>query len=484
MNIGGAGFGKNWKKQIFVLQHISDRYFKRYSGTMAGPGLKWFLIFCGMAFFTGGALAQNNYLILPKTNSPYSRFGLGDMAPQYLVASAAMGGMGAAYYDAFHLNPVNPASLGWLQVTAFEMGLNARYSNLSSEEGNSGSWSGNLNYLALGFPLKNPINQALERNKNKFGWGMSAVLQPFSNVGYNIEAKGSNPEFGSTTVSLKGSGGTYRFKWGNGIRYGGLSAGVQLNALFGKITNARRISLDSIGLLAYSTELRDEMAISGVQWTVGAQYTAFLSPKSKRNTSGSTSLTFGAFVNNAANVNTFTNRFYYRDNAALISILDTVLFESETRQNARLPREASFGLSFDKLDKMKLMAEYSASAWSGYNNEARPETLLDSWRFSVGGEWIPDITSYNNYFNRLRYRAGFFYGTDPRSVNGQQIEEMAITLGAGFPIILPRQTTSFVNVALTGGWFGTRDNLRETFVQMSLGFTLNDNSWFYKRKFN
>ncbi len=467
-----------------MLQHISDRRSEKHSGKLAGLKIKWVLLYLGMALFGPVALAQNNYLILPKTNSPYSRFGLGDLNPQYLVASAAMGGIGAAYYDAFHLNPMNPASLGWLQVTAFELGLSSRYSNLRSGEEKSDAWSGNLNYLALGFPLKNPINQALERNKNKFGWGMSVALQPFSSVGYNIESKGSNPEFGSTTVSLKGSGGTYRFKWGNGIRYGGLSAGIQLNALFGKITNARRISLDSIALLAYSTELRDEMAISGAQWSAGVQYTIFFSPKNKRNTPGSTSLTLGAYTNNAASINTFTNRFYYRDNIALTSSLDTVLFESDIKRSAQLPREAAFGFSFDRLDKLKFMGEYSASAWSGYKNEARPESLLDSWRFSLGGEWIPDITSYNNYFKRLRYRAGFFYGTDPRSVNGQQIEEMALTVGAGFPIILPRQTTSFVNVALTGGRFGTRGNLRETFVQMSLGFTLNDNSWFYKRKFN
>ncbi|MBK7477001.1 MAG: hypothetical protein IPI11_13740 [Haliscomenobacter sp.] len=110
--------------------------------------------------------------------------------------------------------------------------------------------------------------------------------------------------------------------------------------------------------------------------------------------------------------------------------------------------------------------------------------MLDSWRFAFGGELIPDVTSYNNYFQRVRYRAGFYYGTDPRSVNGAQIKEYGITLGAGFPIILPRQTTSFLNIALEAGRFGLEESLMENFVQMTLGFTLNDNSWFFKRKFN
>lgn len=430
------------------------------------------------------AWSQNSYLIQPKANSPYSRFGLGDPVPQFFAASAGMGGMNAAFHDPFHLNMVNPASLGWLQVTAFELGLSARYSGLRSGDGSSGIWSGNLNYLALGFPLKNPINQAMERSRNKFGWGMSLALQPFTNVGYNIESKGDNEIYGGTTTSLKGTGGTYRFKWGNGIRLGGLSAGVQLNALFGNITNARRLNLDSTLLLAYATELRDQIAIGGIQWSAGAQYTLYFKEEKRRYELGSPSVTLGAYVNNSASVNTYSSRFYYRDNFAVSPVIDTLLFENEVKQQVQLPREVGFGLSFDRLDKLKLIADFSASQWSAYTNEARPETLLDSWRFSAGGEWIPDITSYNNYFRRLRYRAGFFMGSDPRSVNGEQIREIGFSLGLGFPIIIPRQTTSFVNVALTGGRFGASENLRENFMQLSLGFTLNDNSWFFKRKFN
>ena len=123
--------------------------------------------------------------------------------------------------------------------------------------------------------------------------------------------------------------------------------------------------------------------------------------------------------------------------------------------------------------------------WGEYINEAKPDSSLsDTWRLKAGVEWIPDYQSYNNYFKRMRYRFGFYYGLDPRSFEGEQLKEYGVSLGFGFPIIMSRQRISFVNLAVEAGQFGLSDTLRETFVKMTLGFTLNDNTWFFKRKFN
>jgi hypothetical protein len=84
----------------------------------------------------------------------------------------------------------------------------------------------------------------------------------------------------------------------------------------------------------------------------------------------------------------------------------------------------------------------------------------------------------------MRYRVGAFYGTDPRSFNGTQIENYGISLGVGLPIIMPRQAMSFLHIALEAGQMNAGDQLRENYMQATLGFTLNDNTWFFKRKFN
>jgi hypothetical protein len=51
------------------------------------------------------------------------------------------------------------------------------------------------------------------------------------------------------------------------------------------------------------------------------------------------------------------------------------------------------------------------------------------------------------------------------------------------PVILPRQQTSFVNLALEIGRIGADSPIEETYFRLSAGFTLNDNTWFYKRRF-
>ena len=102
---------------------------------------------------------------------------------------------------------------------------------------------------------------------------------------------------------------------------------------------------------------------------------------------------------------------------------------------------------------------------------------------AFGAEYIPDIISYNNYFKRIRYRIGGFYGTDPRS-SGEQLTGYGITFGMGLPIILPQQQKSFLNIALEAGQQGSQAYLRETYLRATIGFTLNDDSWFFKRKFN
>jgi len=429
-------------------------------------------------------LAQNAS-ITPKINSPYSRFGLGNFVSQYYAGPGGMGGLSAAFHDPYHLNLANPASLSQLQTTVFEVGMNAQHSGLKSEGISEGVWSGNLNYLALGFPLINPINEALDRKRSLLGLGMAFALQPYTLVGYNVEATSEQEGLGQTTNFLKGTGGTNRLMWSNAARYKGLSGGLTIGYLFGQLTNSRRVELDSVDL-AYVTEFLDEISINGFFWEAGLQYThefKKLNARGEMEPSGRR-LIFGAFGNSKDKFNTNSRRFAERYNLAY-NIQDTILDESGLKQSGTLPSELSLGFVYENRNDFRLGVEYAMQQWSEYANEAKPEpSFSDTWRFSAGMEWIPDFQSYNNYFERVRYRLGFFYGQDPRSFEGEQLKEYGLTAGFGLPIILSRQRTSFVNLAVEAGRFGLADTLRETYVKMTLGFTLNDNTWFFKRKFN
>ena len=130
------------------------------------------------------------------------------------------------------MNISNPASLARLREAAFEVGLYSEYNVLTDATGQNErlkTWNGNLRYLSLGFPLKNPINEVLDQKKKKVRWGMNFTLLPYSNVNYNIQTL-TKQSVGDTLTSVnfsnQGSGGTYKVMWGNAVNIKNFSAGI------------------------------------------------------------------------------------------------------------------------------------------------------------------------------------------------------------------------------------------------------------------
>ncbi|MCB0703990.1 MAG: hypothetical protein KDC34_01715 [Saprospiraceae bacterium] len=437
----------------------------------------WSSVFCGFFLLLAGQLIAQ-----PKDNSPYSRLGLGDPVPQAYSANLGMAGLSAAFNNPYHLNLRNPASLGFLQTTSFEAGLYAKYASLDGgNDGSAGVWSGNLQYLALGFPMSNPINQALERKKKTFNWSMAIALQPYTSVGYDIQTTDVVPAFDTTINIFEGTGGSSRLVWANGFRYKELSLGFSAGYLFGKITNSRRVFFQDLGI-AYQDDFEDEISIRAWTLDLGAQYRLWLKKAEETPTRGDKSITFGIFGNLAQSFKTNSSKLYVGVNGSYPD-LDTLVIENDVEGSGVLPSTINFGLMYESFQKLKLGVDVNLENWSAYENDAKPEVLSNTYRIAIGGEYIPDITSYNSYAKKMRYRFGGFYGTDARSFNST-LTSYGVTLGVGLPVILQRGQTSFVNLALEAGQFGSAEFIRETYVKMTLGFTLNDNSWFYKRKFD
>ncbi|HMO39746.1 MAG TPA: hypothetical protein PKC76_11845 [Saprospiraceae bacterium] len=440
------------------------------------------IVLIGLCGLAGLAWSQSNNAIRPKGNSPYSRFGLGDLSGQYFAAAGGMGGLTAALQDPFHLHMRNPASLASLQSTAFEVGFSGKYAHLQDASRSSDIWSGNLDYLALGFPLLNPISKALDKRTNSpWNFGMSLSLQPYTTVGYDIRAEVDyGGEVQGTTNIFKGNGGTYSFQWGNAVQYKKLSAGVSLGYLLGKITSSRRVEFDSLEL-AYSSDFLDEISVNGFIWNAGVQYRLEFGGKD-RNQVRTKRLIFGLYGNSATPFSTNSSRLYTRDN--LFNAPDTVLSEVRVRNTGTLPMQLTAGILYEQINKWRIGAEYSFTQWSAYENQAKPENLVNAARAAIGVEYIPEYNSYDSFLRRWRYRAGLVYATDPRTLNSDQLRELSVSMGIGIPLIMPRQQISFVNMSIEAGQFGLPNAIKENFVRMTLGVTLNDNTWFFKRKFN
>src|SRR5215203_3161138 len=104
-------------------------------------------------------------------NSPYSRYGLGDLYNSRNVSSKAMGNLAAPVIDYQSVNFLNPASYSRLQAVSLDVGIEMESRLLKDVNGADNFRSNNLlyNYLVVGVPLL----------KDKTGisrWGMAFGL--------------------------------------------------------------------------------------------------------------------------------------------------------------------------------------------------------------------------------------------------------------------------------------------------------------------
>jgi len=444
--------------------------------------------FCKCIFLTLSAcFVVTLAMAQPKNNSPFSRFGLGDVLNQNFANLRSAPGLTNAYNNAYHLNLQNPASLGFMQMAAFDFGLYGRNSTWESqsetgERQTNDNWSGNLSHLALGFTLNNPINDLLDREVRNFSWGMSFALVPYSLVGFTVQTEGEVPNIGNVVSQFRGEGGTNQFLWSNGFRYKQTAVGFNLGYLFGRIENTVGVIFEDIPA-GFQDRFVDDFSINGFTWRFGAQHNFIFNAGDAKKVKV---LTLGVTASSNSSLNTNSSQFFTRFNPSYVLALanDTIVNTSGIEGNATLPGQIGAGIVFAGGSKYKIGINYDQTFWSNYQNDAQPEDFDDTFRASFGAEYIPDYASYNKFWKRIRYRVGAFIGTDPRSIDGEQIEERGITFGFGLPVTLPRRQVSFINISAEFGRRGGNTSLQETYGEFTVGFTLNDNSWFRKRKFN
>jgi hypothetical protein len=439
------------------------------------------LILNGLAAF-GQTIDVSNQ---PKENSPLSRLGFGNLTPQYLASSAGFGGMTAAYRDRFSFNPFNPASVASMRMTAYEVGFFAKNNAVKSGTNNSSAWSGNLNYLALGFPTYSVINEVLDRKKRETRWGMGFSLMPYSTVGYNINSISKITDTVNIANYFLGSGSTYRFLWSNGVSYKGLSVGANVGFLFGRTASNRQLELSSPSStgLTYNDNFDDSYTMAGFSWNLGAQYDIAIGAAPKVGEKDKQRhLVLGVYGNPTTPFTTTSNQLYQRILPGIGA--DSITGFSDKKGTGKLPAEVTAGVMYEDGLTFRIGAEYKFSAWSGYKNDARPQTLKDAGVFSVGSEFILDRSKLKSPEEKIRYRLGFKTGTDPRVLNGNQVSTWAATAGLCFPMRVGRGSQiSYLNLGLEYGKLDAKV-LSETYYRINLGFTLNDNTWFLKRKFN
>lgn len=421
------------------------------------------------------------------SNSPYSRFGLGDINDKNFNHLRHMGGISASYIDAFHINTMNPASYAFLNNTAFDIGVFAKNTTLLDSEKSINFWTGNIEYLALAFPLTNPINDIYDGVKRNSKFGMAFSLAPYSEVSYNIATKDSS-NIGNFIRNYKGQGGTYKLNGGLAYKYKNFSTGLNLGFLFGNTRYENNIGFEP-SAFAYGDFYSTNYSTRGFIWNSGLLYELTLNKKEveKNKQLPLKRLSLGLHGNlpHLFSTESSVRHFAIQNLSNSVSIVDTLRIEDGIKGKGKLPAELGLGATFYSGEKYALGVNYVGALWKSFYNDAAQSNateMSNSSRFSIGGYFRPDFRAFDNYFKRFFYRFGVFYANDPRIINGQNVNSYGATMGLGLPFVYQRKI-SFVNVGIEGGRRGDLLPVSENYVKFSLGVTFNDDEWFLKRKY-
>ncbi len=399
------------------------------------------------------------------SNTPYSRFGLGEINENYgNIRTAGMAGAGVSAGNSYQINSSNPALLYYNSITNFDMGISGQVKRVSNATDSQVDGNGNLHNLSLSVPVTKR-------------WSAAAGLRPFSTVNYTTMVK--NPVEGNPQATLfkeyVGSGGLSEAYFAHGMKIaGGLTVGGSASYLFGNIASESASIVQDPDLESVERErisIVDRTNYRGFLFKAGANYRQKVNEKLFVSAGGVYS--FNSELN-AERTLTFER----------ITEPDAVL-NSQTESNVTLPSNYRVGFSIDNNSNFTLAADYASYKWSDYRNyEGQTGDLRDSYRMAIGGEYTPNANAIDSYFKRIMYRGGVYYSETPYQVNGQGITDKGITAGAMFPI---GRSTIYdlyqLNVSFGYGERGTADNglIKEDYFQFGLGFTVNSR-WFIKRR--
>ncbi len=420
-------------------------------------------------------------------NSPYSRYGLGDLAPNHNIFSRSMGGVSAGNIDYQSINFVNPATLASINNTIFDIGAEIDIRTLKSSNPVKKFTAPYtlFSYLQLGFPLTTE-----KMRKKNILWGMSFGLKPVTKINYKIEKSSRLSGIDSLYTLYEGSGGVNQAFIGTGLKIKNLSIGINAGYMFGNKDYSTRLTFISDTVDYYKSNYANNTTFGGIIVTGGLLYEVVLNKDNKKEYPKT--LRFGAYGNLqqqlSAKRNVIRETFNYDANSASYRV-DSVYEKKDEKGKIEYP--SSFGAGFTYQDEHWLFgADYEATSWSNYRYYSQADQVQNNWVIRVGAQYYPakQNTPVKKYFNFVKYRAGFFYGPDYIKTNNSR-PEYGFTIGTGMPLTSLRYINYngeyvVLNTALeVGGRGDKKTNLRENTVRFSIGISMNAR-WFAKRKYN
>ena len=406
-----------------------------------------------LTWLSGATVAQNN------TNSPYTRYGYGQLADQGSGNSKAMGGVAYGLRDKYQVNFANPAAYTAVDSLTFifDGGISLQNTNFSNGTLKQNAKNSSFDYITMQFRASR--------------WAAISIgMLPYSNIGYNISQAYENTEnsAASYVTTYNGEGGLHQLYFGAGFKiFKNLSVGANISYLWGGITRTTTESFPQ-STSNYPFIIQSSVDIQSYKLDFGIQYTQ---PFGKKH-----SVTLGAVYSPGHNLN---NTAYELRQSGNTGDAGTTVTQTDIHADYGIPTTVGAGLAYVYDDRLTVGVDGLLQNWDKVSYEGRKEFCKRA-KIALGAEFIPNPRG-RNYLAFVKYRVGAYYSKPYYKIFGERAaNEYGVTAGFGLPI--PR-TRSMVSVSAqyvhTKGT--TAAFLDENTLRLCIGITFNER-WFFKRR--
>ncbi|MFC3416409.1 hypothetical protein [Algoriphagus hitonicola] len=419
---------------------------------------KWQLLgVCCTLFLFSEAKAQ-------LSASTYSALGVGEFNYSGLTQNQAMGGLGISFGTGWGPNVVNPALQTRNTIFNFQTALNYKRINASNGDQTSDVDGGGLSYIAISLPFK----------PGKFAGGLG--LNQISSVNYDLQINSlvNNEEFNAVN-DITGDGGISEAYFSTGFLLAkNLSLGVHASYLFGSTIRTNQLSIfnENGTQVGTTSEYYERLTVSDMAYKLGAHYYFKVGDENK--------VHMGAIYQHFGDVNGKAFAKLAAFGQASDPDSDGDLIANDEKGSIYIPDRYGFGLSYEKTNKYVVGLEGQYQDFGDFRDFlGDPLRLNETVKLGLGFQIVPDYLSVDSNFKRATYRFGFEFIKTPYYLNQTNINDLGINFGTSIPV----NQLSLMNLAVKVGQRGTTSSglIRENYVNFTFGFSLNDNSWFYKR---
>ena len=355
-----------------------------------------------LAMMSGVAAAQNN------TNSPYTRYGYGQLADQGSGNSKAMGGIAYGLRDRYQINFANPASYTAVDSLTFlfDGGVSLQNTNFSNGTVKKNAKNSSFDYITMQFRIAK--------------WGaMSIGMLPYSNIGYSMYETGETEDKSPYVNTFSGEGGLHQLYAGAGFKIiKNLSIGANTSYLWGDVQRTRSQSFSSNSaamplVTYYGTEIRS------YKLDFGAQYTQQFGKKH--------AATVGVVFSPGHDLN---NTSYVQDQLGnsstgyTTSVRDTVM-------TTGIPMTLGAGATYVYDNRLTVGVDVMFQKWNSVTFMNDPDAFCNRGKIAVGAEYIPNLMG-RSYLSIIKYRLGAYYSKPYYKISGQRAaNEFGVTAGFG-----------------------------------------------------